>query len=149
MGKECQDMPLGYVSYQIGLGRFEEAVETLEQGRALLWSEMRGLRAPLADLIEDLPLADRLAKINQELEEMTISVTSSRRPVMADSTAQGGDGIDPFGRLVVRRQKLVEERDILISDPRPTKVARNLECTIIYHSSLRRLAWTGNHYQPL
>ena len=115
MGKDCRTMPLDYASYHIGLGRFEETVETLEQGRALLWSEMRGLRAPLAELIEDLPLADRLAKINQKLEEMTVSVTPSGRPLMADSTAQGGDGIDPFGRLVVRRQKLVEERDVLIS----------------------------------
>jgi tetratricopeptide (TPR) repeat protein len=44
MGKSHQDVPLDYASYQIYLGRFEEAIETLEQGRALLWSEMRGLR---------------------------------------------------------------------------------------------------------
>ena len=36
MGEHCQTMPLDYASYQIGLGQFEEAVETLEQGRALL-----------------------------------------------------------------------------------------------------------------
>ena len=35
-GKGCQIMPLDYASYQIRLGRSEEAVETLEQGRALL-----------------------------------------------------------------------------------------------------------------
>ena len=34
MGEDCQTMPLDYASYQIDLGRFEEAVETLEQGRA-------------------------------------------------------------------------------------------------------------------
>jgi hypothetical protein len=50
MGENCQTMPLDYASYQIHLGRFEEAVETLEQGRALLWSEMRGLRTPVANL---------------------------------------------------------------------------------------------------
>ena len=44
MGENCQTMPLDYASYQIGLGQVEEAVETLEQGRALLWSQMRGLR---------------------------------------------------------------------------------------------------------
>ena len=64
MGEDCQTMPLGYASYQVGLGRVEEAVETLEQGRALLWTEMRGLHASVAGLIEDLPCAERLAEIN-------------------------------------------------------------------------------------
>jgi hypothetical protein len=117
MDENCQTMPLDYASYQIRLGRFEEAVETLEQGRGLLWSEMRGLRTPVAQLIEeDLPLAKRFAEINQELEVLTISVTPSGKPEMEDSgVAQGGDGMDPFGRLVVKRQKLMEERDVLIS----------------------------------
>jgi tetratricopeptide (TPR) repeat protein len=116
MGKGCQTMPLDYASYQIHLGRFEEAVETLEQGRALLWSEMRGLRTPVCQLIEeDSPLAKRFAEINQELETLTISVTPSGRPEVEDSVGQGKDGTDPFGRLVIKRMKLVEERDTLIS----------------------------------
>ena len=116
MGENCQTMPLDYASYQIQLGRFEEAVETLEQGRALIWSEMRGFRTPMAQLIdEDSPLAKRFSEINQELQALTISVTPSGRPVMEDSVSQGGDGMDPFGRLVVKRQKLVDERSALIS----------------------------------
>ena len=108
-----QTMPLDYASYQIHLGQFEEAVETLEQGRALLWSEMRGLRIPVAQLIkEDSPLAQRLAQINQELEALTIAVTPSGTPEMEDGV---GDGTDPFGRLVIKRLKLVNERDALIS----------------------------------
>jgi len=117
MGEDCQRMPLDFASYQVNLGRFEEAVETLEQGRALLWSEMRGFRIPMAQLVEeDSPLAKRFAEINQELEALTISVTPSGRPEMEDGVAQGGDWKDPFGRLVVKRQKLVEERDALISE---------------------------------
>ena len=113
MGEHCQTMPLDYASYQIQLGRFEEAVETLEQGRALLWSEMRGLRIPAFQLIEeDSPLARRLAEINQELETLTISVTPSGKPEVDDGVQ---DGTDPFGRLVIKRKKLVEERDTLIS----------------------------------
>jgi len=109
-------MPLDYASFQVDLGRFEEAVETLEQGRALLWSEMRGLRIPMARLIEeDSLLAKRFAEINQELETLTIAVTPSGRPEMEDGVAQGRDRTDPFGRLVVKRQKLVEERDALVS----------------------------------
>jgi hypothetical protein len=33
-GEDHQNIPLDYASYQIDLGRFEEAIETLEQGRA-------------------------------------------------------------------------------------------------------------------
>jgi CHAT domain-containing protein len=116
MGEDCQTMPLDYASFQIHLGQFEEAIETLEQGRALLWSEMRGLHTPMAHLIEgDSLLAKRFAEINQELEALTISITPSGRPEMEDGVVQGRDGTDPFGRLVVKRRKLVEERDALIS----------------------------------
>ena len=115
MDEHCRTMPLDYASFQIHLGRFEEAVETLEKGRTLLWSEMRGLRAPVAQLIEDLPLAERFAEINQELEALTISVTPSGRPEVEADASKGRDGMDPFGRLLIKQQKLVEERDTLIS----------------------------------
>jgi hypothetical protein len=117
MGENCQKMPLDYASYQIHLYRFEDAVQTLEQGRASLWSEMRGLRtAPVFELIEeDSLLAKRFAEINQELEILTVSVTPSGRPEVEDGVGQGRDGMDPFGRLVIKRKKLVEERDALIS----------------------------------
>jgi tetratricopeptide (TPR) repeat protein len=116
MQSYCQTMPLDYASYQINLGQFEEAVETLEQGRALLWSEMRGLRTPVFQLIgEDSPLAKKFAEINQELETLTVVATPSGRPGVEDGAHQDNNGTDPFGRLVIKRKKLVEERDGLIS----------------------------------
>ncbi|KAH9041471.1 CHAT domain-containing protein [Lactarius deliciosus] len=119
MGEYCQNMPLDYASFQIKLGRFEEAVETLDQGRALLWSELRGLRTPMVRLIEeDPPLAKRFTDINQELEALTTSITPSGRPEMEDGVGQGSDRMDPFGRLVVKQRKLVEERGALISQIR-------------------------------
>ena len=114
MGKDCQTMPLDYASYQINLGQFEGAVETLEQGRALLWSEMRSLRTPVCQL-SDSPLAKRFAEVNQELETLTISVTPSGMPEVEDGVHRSNDGTDPFGRLVMKQKKLVEERDALIS----------------------------------
>ncbi|KAI9444040.1 CHAT domain-containing protein [Lactarius indigo] len=112
-GGGCQSMPLDFASFQIELGLLEEAVETLEQGRTLLWSEMRGLRNSVAQLIEeDSPLAKRFAEINQKLEAMTISITPSGKP---EVVAQGRDCTDPFGRLVVKQRKLVKERGALIS----------------------------------
>ena len=116
MGENCHNMPLDYASHQIALRRFEEAVEILEKGRAVLWSEMRGFRAPAAQLIDgDSPLSKRCAEINQELEALTVSTSPSGRPEMEVGVAQGSGGTDPFGQLVVKRQKLVEERDALIS----------------------------------
>ncbi|KAI9444059.1 hypothetical protein H4582DRAFT_2071655 [Lactarius indigo] len=74
MDDMCKRMPFDYASYQVGLGRLEVAIETLEQGRALLWSEMRGLRTPIVEPVEeDLPLAKKLAEINQELEMVALS----------------------------------------------------------------------------
>ncbi|KAH9047466.1 CHAT domain-containing protein [Lactarius deliciosus] len=117
MGEKCQRVPLDYASYQIDLGQIEDAVETLEQGRALIWSEMRELRTPMAQFVEDgSPLAKRFAEINQELEALTTSLTPSARLVeMEDGVPQSKNWTDPFGRLVIRQQKLVEERDTLVS----------------------------------
>ena len=112
-------MPLDFASFQIKSGQFEEAAETLEQGRALLWSEMRGLRAPVAKLMEeDPPLAKRFADINREVEAMTVTITPSGKPEMKDGVTQDGDWTDPISRLVVKRLKLVDERDALISQIR-------------------------------
>src|SRR6266702_4174043 len=117
MGEKCQRMPLDYASYQIDLGQYEDAIGTLEQGRALLWSEMRDLRTPMAQFIEEgSPLAKRFTEINQKLEELTTSLTPSARLKLEDGIAQGRDWTDPFGRLVVEQQKLVEERDALVSE---------------------------------
>ena len=74
---------------------------------------MRGLRTPLAPLVEDSPLAKRLTEIDQELEAVTMSITPSGRPKFEDGVGQ--DESDPFGRLVIKQQKLVAERDALIS----------------------------------
>jgi hypothetical protein len=60
-------MPSDYASYQIENGQVEQAIETLERGRALIWSEMRGLRTSTDQLrAADLALAEKLADLNQE-----------------------------------------------------------------------------------
>ncbi|KAI0298421.1 CHAT domain-containing protein [Multifurca ochricompacta] len=112
----CENMPLDYASYQIDMGQFTQAIETLEQGRALLWSEMRGLRNSMDQLYGvNSPLATKLAAINQDLESLTMSVTPSGTIEISDGGSQVDDGMDPFGRLVVKQQKLLEERDALVS----------------------------------
>jgi hypothetical protein len=67
-----RSMPLDYASYQLDLGQVEKAIETLERGRALLWSEMRHLRTSTDQLLEaDPDLGGKFATVSRELEELS------------------------------------------------------------------------------
>ncbi|KAI9452964.1 CHAT domain-containing protein [Lactarius psammicola] len=108
-------IPLDYVSYQVDLRLLEEAVETLERGRALLWSEMRYLRAPLDRLLQEDPqLGREFAAVNLDLEELTKSIAPSLDLNMDDDAADDVRAADSFGRLLLKQRRLLKERDDLI-----------------------------------
>ena len=110
-------LPLDYASYLVQIGRLKQAVETLERGRGLLWSEMRGFQTSIDQLhAVDLPLAEKFTAVNRDLEALTISGSSV--VWMQDDQVDGREGMDPFDRLVVKQRELVEERDRLISQIR-------------------------------
>ncbi|KAH9959958.1 CHAT domain-containing protein [Russula dissimulans] len=114
----CETMPLEYASWQIQTDRIEEATETLERGRVLLWSEMRGLRTSIEQLcVADPALAGQFVTINDQIEELIMSVSpdASEAKGTDDSGSPSRQGMDPFGHLVTRQRKLLEERDALIS----------------------------------
>ncbi|KAI9435659.1 CHAT domain-containing protein [Lactarius psammicola] len=112
-------MPLDYASYQVDLYQLEEAVETLERGRALLWSEMRHLRTSVDQLLQaDPQLADKFAAVNQDLEQLTKSIPPSHGFSMDDGGADDLRAVDPFGRLLLKQRGLLRERDNLISQIR-------------------------------
>ena len=117
MNEVSWTLPLDYASYQIQAGRLKEAVEILERGRALLWSEMRGLRTSVDQLrAADLTLAEKFAAINQNLEAVTMPVATSDASIEIDNPrAEATDGLDTFGRLVLQQRKLLEDRNELIS----------------------------------
>ncbi|KAI9454293.1 hypothetical protein BJY52DRAFT_1225163 [Lactarius psammicola] len=109
-------MPLDYASHQVDLYQLEEAVETLERGRALLWSEMRQLRTSVDQLLRAHPqLADKFAAINQDLEELTKSIPPSHGLNVDDGGADDLRAVDPFGRLLLKQRGLLKERNDLIS----------------------------------
>jgi len=61
-------------SSAIERGQLEIAVELLDQGRAILWSKMRGYRHPLEKLREsNAKLADEFERISRELEHHVMS----------------------------------------------------------------------------
>jgi CHAT domain-containing protein len=96
------------------MGQIEQAVETLERGRGLLFSEMRGLRTSLDQLrAVDTPLAGEFANINRELETLT-TTTVSPHVSLNYSGAEDHNEMDPFGHLVMKLRKLREERKGLI-----------------------------------
>ncbi|KAH9955983.1 CHAT domain-containing protein [Russula dissimulans] len=110
-----QKLPLSFASYQVNIGQIENAIETLERGRALLWSEMRGLRTSVDQLrVVNSSLAERIATINRDLEALTTSTSPDPWISSECSGAEGLDGMEPIGHLVVKQRNLVEERNKVI-----------------------------------
>ena len=112
MRSHLQTIPLDYVSYHIHTGHLEQAIETLERGRGLLWSEMRGLRTSIDRIhLTDSKLADKFSAVNRELEALTMAIS-------LDNNVDGNndlEGMDPYGHSVVRKQKLLDDRKKLIA----------------------------------
>lgn len=72
-------IPSEYASYRIERGQLELAVETIEQGKTLIWSEIYGLRPFVGRLRRVNPdLADRLATVNEELVTTNASILAHR-----------------------------------------------------------------------
>ena len=104
-------IPLDYVSYHIDTGHLEQAIETLERGRALLWSEMRGLRTSIDQIrLADSNLADKFSAVNRELETLAMALSPN------NNVDENNDleGMDPYGHTVIRKQKLFDDRKELI-----------------------------------
>jgi CHAT domain-containing protein len=110
-------LPLDSASYHVQLGELEEAIETLEQGRGLLWSEMRGLRTSVDHLyMVDSRLAEKFTDVNQDLEAL---MTSGSLPLWSNKgDLDISEEMDPFGRIVVEQRRLSNERAGLITEIR-------------------------------
>ena len=103
-------VPADYALYQISNGQVQQAIETIERGRTLIWSEMRGLRTSTDQLrTADPAIADKFSDINQRLESVTMSVAQSD-----DEMGAGRHG-HSIGYLVLMQRRLLEERNTLIS----------------------------------
>jgi CHAT domain-containing protein len=108
-----ETLPLDYASYHVSTGQLPRAIETLERGRALIWSEMRGLRTSIDQIrATDSHLAEKFAAVNRDLEMLTLTISSN-----SDDYGRDGRSIrmDPFGHLVVQQRKLLDYRNKLIS----------------------------------
>ena len=106
-------LPLAYASYQVNTGQLEKAIETLERGRGLLWSEIRGLRTSTDRLcLVDSRLAEKFIALNRELEVLTTS--GSPNVWMTNGGVNGGEEMAAFGDIAVKQRKLLDERNSLL-----------------------------------
>ena len=146
-------MPPAYVSYHVEQCQLEQAIETLERGRALLWSEMRHLRAPIDQLLDVHPeLGHKFAELNRGLEELTKSIAPSHKLNMGDVIADDFRAGDQFGRLLLRQRGLLKERDRLVSEIRGLPGFDRF-LTFPLFDTLRSAASSGpviiiNHFRP-
>jgi hypothetical protein len=113
MRDHVEKLPLDYASYQVHIGQLKEAIETLEQGRGLLWSELRGMRTSIDRLRRvDPRLAENFASINQDLEALTTSESQVFWPNNGDVNSR--EEMDPFSHTVVKQRRLLDDRTNLI-----------------------------------
>ena len=109
-------MPLDYASYQIERDQLKPAIETLERGRTLLWSQMRGLRTSTDHLRKVVPaIADKFADMNRTLEIVATTVAETMNKAADAHTAGENAGLDPFGNLLMQQRKLLKVRGSMIS----------------------------------
>ena len=109
-------IPLDYASYKVDLHQLEKAIETLERGRALLWSEMRHLRTSVEQLLEvDPQLGHKFSAISRDLEELTTEIPPSHELSMIGGKSEDYRAVDPFGHLILKQTSLLKQRDKIIS----------------------------------
>jgi hypothetical protein len=109
-----EKLPLQFASYQVDRYQLKQAIEALERGRALLWSEMRGFRTSIDQLhAVDPHLAEEFTVINRKLEILTKSIFPGGGKGDGDRV-EGGEGVDPFGHLVMQQRKFLARRDGLV-----------------------------------
>ncbi|KAH9967823.1 CHAT domain-containing protein [Russula dissimulans] len=116
MRNSYETLPLDSASYHIQEDRLQEAIETLERGRSLLWTEMRGLRTSIDQVrVVNSRLADKFTAVNRKIEMLTLSA-------IPNDDGDGGvgalEGMEPFGRVVVEQQKLLDDREHILSQIR-------------------------------
>ncbi|KAI0247150.1 CHAT domain-containing protein [Lactifluus subvellereus] len=116
--EHIRSLSMDAASYAIESCAYEEAIEMLEQGRALLWSGMRSLRTPLDHLRGvDKSLADEFTEISQALEAI-ITTTHVRDLVHTPAGTDVDDVMigrrDTFARDLAEKRRLSEELDKVV-----------------------------------
>ncbi|EKM60619.1 uncharacterized protein PHACADRAFT_189744 [Phanerochaete carnosa HHB-10118-sp] len=108
-------LPLDLAAYAIGQGDLKLAVEIIEQGRALLWSQIRRLRTPLDKLAADeklRPLRNAFLEKSRALE----AIGTSANPFLSSLATEEAN--DPYGTMLEMRRRLSADLDEIIEQIR-------------------------------
>ncbi|KAF7974779.1 hypothetical protein HWV62_11257 [Athelia sp. TMB] len=99
-------------AYAIEQGQPEKAVEMLEQGRALLWSNFRGYRHPVEAVRQvDPTLADRFQTASKQLEALATSVQLGSEKLQSEGNSTSAALSEARW---ARQRELSSERDEII-----------------------------------
>ncbi|KAH8105069.1 TPR-like protein [Phellopilus nigrolimitatus] len=116
----CPTLASDAASYAIEVGEVAQAVEMLEQGRALIWSQMRGLRTPIEQLREvNKGLADRFLTTSRELESLATSSESKPIALLAQESATGASQ-KLVDEMYARKRRLASELETIVTEIRAT-----------------------------
>ncbi|KAH9048443.1 CHAT domain-containing protein [Lactarius hengduanensis] len=142
LGNHMQ-IPLDYASFLIERGQLEMAIEMLEQGRALLWSEMRGLRTPVDQLRNvDPTLADKFRDVSQALEAVTTSISLHENSETPPGTERGHEETDTFSHTLKEQRRVLQDRQEIISQIRKLSGFESFLKAVPFHT-LRNAASGG------
>ncbi|EJC97712.1 uncharacterized protein FOMMEDRAFT_115279 [Fomitiporia mediterranea MF3/22] len=116
-------LSLDAASYAAEKSQLEQAIEILEQGRGLLWSQLRGLRHPLDQLAEtNGKLADRFRNVSRQLEDLATShealASGSDINRSGSHRLDGELGQKSFDELLKLKKKLSHEQQEIMNDIR-------------------------------
>ncbi|PSR85641.1 hypothetical protein PHLCEN_2v5370 [Hermanssonia centrifuga] len=108
-------------SCAIEKGELEIAVQVLEQGRAFLWSRIRGYRPSIEKLQERNPsLAEEFKAVCQQLENLTVSSQPDilgMSPIPIYTTPHAAVGLG-FDAKMTRNRQLLDDYERIISEIR-------------------------------
>ena len=144
-------IPLNYASFLIERGQLELAVEILEQGRAFLWSELRGLHSSADQLRKvDPALADKFRDVTKALEAVTTSLSPHEISESLPGTERGHEETDAFSHTLAEQRRILQDRQAIISQIRKLPGVRKfLDGCPIPHSPKCCLRWTNCRHQSL
>lgn len=151
MRHSFETLPLDYASYHIHTGGLKQAIEAIERGRGLLWSEIRHFRTSIDEIrLADSRLADQFLLVNKDLEKLSVAFSPN------NNVNDGGsdlEGMGPFGRLVMQQQQLLDDREKLISQiqalPDFDTFFKPHSFNFLQYSPIGCIARASNHYEPL
>ena len=118
-----QSIALDAASYYIEKGNLTRAIEVLDQGRALLWSGMRGIRTPINQLARvDETLATKFRDCSRRLNAIMTSPESRPNPPIMIESGANAQSVVPEQRSVdemfAEMRKLSEEQEGSIEEIR-------------------------------